>query len=83
VSIDIKNAFNSVKWSDIIDALQLWETPQYLETMFRSYFSMRSGSIEAQFMPGGKLDVHITAGVPQGSVVGPLLWNITYNAVLK
>lgn len=70
VSIDIKNAFNSAKWSYIIEALQLWETPQYLVAIFKSYFSKRSGSIETLTMPGGNLEVHFTGGVPQRSVVG-------------
>lgn len=30
VAIDIKNVFNSVRWSDIMEALKSWETPQYL-----------------------------------------------------
>lgn len=83
VSIDIKNAFNSVRWSDIMKALQSWEVPPYLRKMFGSYFSQRSGSVASHAAPGGKVEISITGGVPQGSVVGPLLWNMTYNEVLK
>jgi len=83
VAIDIKNAFNSIKWSDIMEDLHSWETPQYLSRMFDSYFSRRSGSVESRASPGGRQEVSIIGGVPQGSVVGPLLWNITYNSVLK
>jgi len=83
VAIDIKNAYNSAKWSDIIEALNSWETPRYLLKMFDSYFSRRSGFTESQASPGGRLEVRITGGVPQGSVVGPLLWNITYDSVIK
>jgi hypothetical protein len=31
----------------------------------------------------GQLKVDITCGVPQGSVVGPALWNVAYDRVLR
>jgi len=83
VSIDIRNAFNSSKWSDIMDALQGWNVPQYLQNMFRSYFSGRTGTMHANCAEGGTLEIEISGGVPQGSVVGPLLWNATFDAVLR
>jgi len=83
VSIDIKNAFNSVKWSDIMDALPGWGVPQYLQNMFRSYFSGRTGTVHANCAEGGTMEIEISGGVPQGSVVGPLLWNATFDAVLR
>jgi len=45
VSIDIKNAFNSVKWSDILTALTRRRVPHHLLNMFHSYFSGRSGTV--------------------------------------
>jgi len=74
-SIDIKNAFNSIKWSDIMDALPGWSVPQYLQNMFRSYFFGRMGTVHANCVEGGTLEIEISGGVPQGSVVCPLLWN--------
>ncbi|KAL4123012.1 hypothetical protein QTP88_015245 [Uroleucon formosanum] len=83
VSIDVRNAFNTVKWSDILDALPRWRVPQYLLNMFRSYFSGRTGTVHANCAEGGTLEIEISGGVPQGSVVGPLLWNATFDAVMR
>ncbi|KAL4085204.1 hypothetical protein QTP88_027063 [Uroleucon formosanum] len=83
VSIDVRNALNTVKWSDILDALPRWRVPQYLLNMFRSYFSGRTGTVHANCAEGGTLEIEISGGVPQGSVVGPLLWNATFDAVMR
>ncbi|KAL4101252.1 hypothetical protein QTP88_021272 [Uroleucon formosanum] len=83
VSIDVRNAFNTIKWSDILDALPRWRVPQYLLNMFRSYFSGRTGTVHANCVEGGTLEIEISGGVPQGSVVGPLLWNATFDAVMR
>lgn len=83
VSIDVRNAFNSIRWSDILDALQGWRVPQYLQNMFRSYFSLRRGTVYANCVDSGTLEIEISGGVPQGSVVGPLLWNATFDAVMR
>lgn len=83
VALDIKNAFNSVEWKHILTALESWEVPEYLMRICISYFSNRKAFIESPHAPNGVLDVQITGGVPQGSVIGPLLWNLTYDSVLK
>ncbi|CAI6363639.1 unnamed protein product [Macrosiphum euphorbiae] len=80
ISLDIKNAFNTIKWPDIMAALESWDVPSYLYRMFQSYFCGRSGMVSTG---SGRMEVEISGGVPQGSVVGPLLWNTTFDSVLR
>jgi len=83
VSVDIRNAFNTLRWSDVLGALGAWDVPEYLTRMFGSYFSGGTGAVDRDPDSGSRLEVCITGGVSQESVVGPLLWNITYDEVLK
>ncbi|CAI6360351.1 unnamed protein product [Macrosiphum euphorbiae] len=80
ISLDIKNAFNTIKWPDIMAALASWNVPSYLRRMFQSYFTSRAGTVSTSC---GSMEVEISGGVPQGSVVGPLLWNATFDDVLR
>lgn len=79
VCLDIKNAFNSLPWGRIREALKKKGLPDYLRRILDSYFSnrwIRFKTVE------GRQSKKVTAGVPQGSVLGPLLWNVTYDEVL-
>lgn len=76
VALDIRNAFNSASWQRIDEALERMGTPIYLRAMTRSYLSERTIIVEGKEIP-------ISAGVPQGSVLGPLLWCVLYNDVLE
>lgn len=60
--------------------MESWDVPSYLYRMFQSYFSGRFGSVSTG---SGSMEVEIFGGVPQGSVVGPLLWNATFVSVLR
>lgn len=81
VSLDIRNAFNSIPGRVIRRALRRKGFPVYIQRIIDSYMSNR---IIQYISADGKQHVRkMEAGVPQGSVLGPLLWNIAFNGVLN
>lgn len=81
VSIDIANAFNSVPWQAILDAMERREFPAYVRAIISDFLHDRWMSSVGK---DGQLHRRrMVCGVPQGSVLGPLLWNIAYDEVLR
>lgn len=76
ITLDIKNAFNSATWSYIIRELKNKQISQYLINIMESYFTERKLKVS-----GVLKDMKM--GVPQGSVLGPILWNIFYDGILE
>lgn len=83
VALDIRNAFNSVGWDHIMQALTYWKVQPYLRNLLQSYFHEHAVVATCPGAIEGRLLIAVSCGVPQGSVVGPLLWNMTYDQVLR
>jgi len=80
VSLDIANAFNTLPWNKIGARLLAHGVPGYLSRVIRDYFMGRS--VSYRDAEGVCRRRPIVRDVPQGSVLGPLLWNIAYDEVL-
>jgi hypothetical protein len=80
ISLDVTNAFNTIPWDGIIEALECFRVPPYLVRLIRSYLNDRWIAYTGR---NGEEKRPVECGVPQGSVLGSILWITTYDSVLR
>lgn len=80
MTLDIKNAFNSAPWDAILKVMQEKHIPKHLCNIIGSYLENRTLLYERD---DKQTEQMLTSGVPQGSVLGPTLWNILYDNLLE
>ncbi|CAI6366674.1 unnamed protein product [Macrosiphum euphorbiae] len=73
VSLDIRNAFNSVGWGVVLAELVSMGFPPYIWRVLDSYLSDRVLYV-CDDARGDPMIMGVTCGVPRGSVLGPLPW---------
>lgn len=80
ILLDVKNAFNSLRWDSIVDEMRRRDFPQKLINLIRSYLNDRWLEIGSN---DTKEKIQVYGGVPQGSIIGPFMWNLVYDGFLK
>jgi len=78
--LDISGAFDNVQWPMLIEDMRSLRCSPAIISITMSYLTGRSATYR---VGGSERSVKLTRGCPQGSKLGPRLWNITMDPLLK
>lgn len=78
IFVDFKGAFDNLEWNAIIRRLQ--EVGCKEMALWRSYFSGRKARAVSASQ---SVEVVVRRGCPQGSVIGPYVWNLMMDVLLE
>lgn len=81
IGLDILNAFNLLPWQTIKQAMANVDFLAYLRRIVSFY--LRDRWLTYVDCGGEIIQRRVSYGIPQGSALGPTLWNIGYNNVLE
>ncbi|XP_015793892.1 uncharacterized protein LOC107370413 [Tetranychus urticae] len=80
ITFDIKGAFDTVQWKDINNIIESSGFDEHLRKTVRSYLSGRKTTL---IYNDASYEIINTRGTIQGSCLGPTLWNLIMNELLK
>lgn len=80
ISMDIEGAFDYVSWSIVMKIIDNLPIEDYLASSLKNYISNREIGIE---LSRGLIWFLLYRGCPQGSCLGPLIWTIVANQLLR
>lgn len=80
ISIDIAGAFDNLWWPGLFKELRKMECPHLLYKILRSYCQDRYATLRC---PNEKIVTKLTKGCPQGSICGPIFWDIVMDKLLR
>lgn len=80
VSFDIQGTFDVINWKVLAETVNTLPIGQYLKSLLKNYITDRTLSFK--FVTGIEW-FRLSRGLPQGSCIGPLLWLIVADRILK
>ncbi|KAK9667446.1 Reverse transcriptase (RNA-dependent DNA polymerase), partial [Popillia japonica] len=78
--VDISGAFDNLWWPALYERLRQMNCPQQIYKIVRSYCQDRYANMRC---PGETISKKLTKGCPQGSICGPIFWDIIMSDLLR
>ena len=76
--LDLSKAFDLINHNLLLKKLEIYGLTESTLGWFKSYLSMRKQAVAVNGTPSEFLDISSSRGVPQGSILGPLLLHYVY-----
>lgn len=80
IMVDIAAAFDSLWWPHVLSCLQEQECPQDVFRVIQDYFHNREVVMVDATSRRSRIQER---GCPQGSVLGPTLWNLAFDGLIR
>ena len=77
--MDLSKAFDCLPLAILLDKLSAYGVSDHSVSLLKSYLSNRKQQIKVNSVLSNWADIH--KGVPQGSILGPLLFNVSINDI--